>query len=258
MILLLVVALVAAFAFALLTKFYWARNTPSKPTNIVTGAVIVLLGGLAILAASGRLHWLAAVATGALPFLRHALRLALNPLGGLLLRRFLAGRGGAASSLGGMFGGFRRDPNEADGSPQQSSVQTNDLSMTLNHDTGEMDGEVLRGQLQGRRLSELDVTVLATLFGQFEDERSRQLLAAYLDRRAPGWNDAASSSHDPSQDTMTPERALRVLDLPDTANRDDVVAAHRRLMQRLHPDRGGSAFLAATLNEAKKVLLETL
>lgn len=258
MILLVVVALVAAFAFALLTKLYWARNTPSKPTTIVTGAVVALLGGLAVLAASGRLHWLAAVATGALPFLRHALRLALNPLGGLLLRRFLAGRGGAASSLGGMFGGFRRDPSEAEGSPQQSSVQTGDLGMTLNHDTGEMDGEVLRGPLQGRRLSDLDVTALTALFAEFEDERSRQLLTAYLDRRAPGWNDASSSNHDTGQDSMTRERALRVLDLPDNASRDDVVAAHRRLMQRLHPDRGGSAFLAATLNEAKKVLLETL
>lgn len=258
MIVLVVVALVAAFAFALLTKLYWARSMPGKPTTIVTGAVVALLGGLAILAASGRLHWLAAVATGALPFLRHALRLAVNPLGGLLLRRFLAGRGGAASSLGGMFGGFRRDPNEAEGSPQQSSVQTDDLSMTLNHDTGEMDGQVLRGSLQGRRLSDLDVTALATLLAEFEDERSRQLLTAYLDRRAPGWNDGASGSPDTSQDTMTRERALRVLDLPETANREDVVAAHRRLMQRLHPDRGGSAFLAATLNEAKKVLLESL
>ena len=253
MILLVVVALVGAFAFALLMKYYWARNTPSKPTGIVTGAVVALLAALAILAASGRLHWLAALATGALPFLRHALRLALNPLGGLLLRRFLAGRGGP-SPLGGMFGGFRRDPNEADAGPGQSSVQTDDLRMTLNHDTGEMDGEVLRGRFRRRRLGDLDMTALVTLLAGFQDERSRQLLTAYLDRRSPGWNDAVSGT----QDTMTRERALRVLDLPDTASRDDVITAHRRLMQRLHPDRGGSAFLAATLNEAKKVLLETL
>ena len=256
MILLVVVAVVGAFAFALLTKLYWARNTPGKPTSIVTGAVVALLAALAILAASGRLHWLAALATGALPFLRHALRLALNPVGGLLLRRFLAGRG--ASPLGGMFGGFRQGPKEADADPQQSSVQTDDLRMTLNHDTGEMDGEILRGRLQGKRLGELDMTVLVTLLTEFEDGRSRQLLTAYLDRRAPGWNDAGSGNQGSDEGTMTFERALRVLDLPDSADRDDVIAAHRRLIQRLHPDRGGSAFLAATLNEAKKVLLERL
>ena len=257
MILLVIVALVGAFAFALLMKLYWARNTPSKPTSIVTGAVVALLAALAILAASGRLHWLAAVATGALPFLRHALRLALNPVGGLLLRRFLAGRGGP-SPLGGMFGGFRQSPPEANGDPRQSSVQTGDLRMTLNHETGEMDGEVLRGARQGKRLGELDLAQVVTLLTEFDDERSRQLLSAYLDRRAPGWNDAAQGNQDVQQDTMTVERALKVLDLPDSAGRDDVVAAHRRLMQRLHPDRGGSAFLAATLNEAKKVLLDRL
>ena len=257
MILLVIAALVGAFAFALLMKLYWARNTPSKPTNIVTGAVVTLLGALAILAASGRLHWLAALATGALPFLRHALRLALNPVGGLLLRRFLAGRGGP-SPLGGMFGGFRQSPQDAGDDPQHSSVQTDDLRMTLNHDSGEMDGEILRGERQGKRLGELDLATVVALLTEFEDERTRQLLSAYLDRRAPGWNDGTRGNPGPGQDTMTVERALRVLDLPDTADRDDVIAAHRRLMQRLHPDRGGSAFLAATLNEAKKVLLDSL
>ncbi len=257
MILLVIVAAVGAFAFALLMKLYWARNTPSKPTSIVTGAVVALLVALAILAASGRLHWLAALATGALPFLRHALRLALNPVGGLLLRRFLAGRGGP-SPLGGMFGGFRQSPPDANGDPRQSSVQTDDVRMTLNHESGEMDGEVLRGTRQGKRLGELDLAQVVTLLTEFDDERSRQLLTAYLDRRAPGWKDAAQGNQDVQHDTMTVERALKVLDLPDTADRDDVVAAHRRLMQRLHPDRGGSAFLAATLNEAKKVLLDRL
>jgi len=125
-------------------------------------------------------------------------------------------------------------------------------------DSGEMDGEVLRGERQGMRLGELELAGVVVLLTEFEDPRSRQLLTAYLDRRAPGWNDAGQDNQNVHHDSMTVERALRVLDLPDTANRDDVIAAHRRLMQRLHPDRGGSAFLAATLNEAKKVLLDNL
>jgi hypothetical protein len=49
--------------------------------------------------------------------------------------------------------------------------------------------------------------------------------------------------------------AMEVLGLSEGATRDDVVAAHRRLMQRLHPDAGGSDYLAAQINQARDVLL---
>ena len=56
-------------------------------------------------------------------------------------------------------------------------------------------------------------------------------------------------------ETMTRAEALAILDLEADADTEAVVAAHRRLMQKLHPDKGGSAHLARQLNEAKRVLL---
>lgn len=54
---------------------------------------------------------------------------------------------------------------------------------------------------------------------------------------------------------MTPERALKILGLPQNANEQQIKEAHRRLMRRMHPDRGGSSAQAAQINRAKDVLL---
>ena len=53
---------------------------------------------------------------------------------------------------------------------------------------------------------------------------------------------------------MTREEALRVLGLEEGASSDDVTRAHRHLIKKLHPDQGGSSFLAQQVNEAKRVL----
>jgi len=71
-------------------------------------------------------------------------------------------------------------------------------------------------------------------------------------------NKYSSSASDPSRpgvDKMTKEEALQILGLAPSASDQDVILAHRKLIQKLHPDRGGSDYLAAKINQAKKVLL---
>lgn len=54
---------------------------------------------------------------------------------------------------------------------------------------------------------------------------------------------------------MSREEAIEVLALKPGYSREDVIQAHRRMMQKVHPDRGGSDYLAAQINQAKDTLL---
>ncbi|RRJ84759.1 DnaJ domain-containing protein [Aestuariirhabdus litorea] len=141
-----------------------------------------------------------------------------------------------------------------------SEVVSDGVRMTLNQVTGEMDGEVLQGRYQGSKLSELGFEKVVKLFDYCPEHQqdTRQLLKAYLERMYPRqWEDhlKAQSSPPPSGD-LSRRDAYRILGLTEGATRSEILEAHRRLISRLHPDKGGSAFLAAQLNEAKERLLE--
>lgn len=240
-------AAVGVIAFLMLWKEVAAKNRPKRLSKVAAGAAGVLLAVLLLLTASGRLHWLAALAAGALPFLRWTLGL----LAGQVIRNWLGG----AMGLGG-FNPFQRTAAGGAGStPSQSSVATDDLAMTLDHASGDMDGEVLRGSRRGQRLAELDLDALKALCHEFQAADSQQLLSAYMDRRFPGWRDAGQQGAHADSGAMDTQQALAVLGLAAGASEREVVDAHRRLMQKLHPDRGGTDYLAATLNRAKETLL---
>jgi hypothetical protein len=126
--------------------------------------------------------------------------------------------------------------------------------MTLHHSSGHMDGEIKQGRHKGRFLSELSFAQLVALISEVHDYDSQHLLEAYLDHHYPNWR--ADRRGDPSTPGMDRREALEALGLGDGAGRDEIVAAHRRLIQRLHPDRGGSTYLAALLNRAKDILID--
>jgi DnaJ-domain-containing protein 1 len=124
--------------------------------------------------------------------------------------------------------------------------------MSLDHDSGAMDGDVLSGPFEGRRLSELSADDLQRLVEQFEadqDEDSLSLLLAWLDRRGP-----AAAGAPAAGGPMSEAEAFRVLGLAPGASVEEVRGAYRRLMRRVHPDLGGSSALAAMINAAKEVL----
>src|ERR1700757_1175352 len=145
-----------------------------------------------------------------------------------------------------------------------STVATAFLRMTLDHDTGSMEGTILRGHFAGMRLDELGPADLLALLRECraEDEEGARLLEAYLDRVRPDWRDglagsgaAGSSGARPAGGDMTVEEAYAILGLSPGADDDAIKEAHRRLMVKLHPDHGGSDYLATKINRARDGLL---
>ena len=145
---------------------------------------------------------------------------------------------------------------------QASSLDTRYFSMTLDHDSGALDGSVREGPYRGRMLSDLELPALLDLLAECRDDpSSAQVLAAYLDRaHGPDWRSAEGSGGGPtgsesSGAAMTREEAYRILGLEPGANEAEIKAAHHRLMLKFHPDQGGSAWFAARINEARDLLM---
>jgi len=159
------------------------------------------------------------------------------------------------SNIGGLFGGGRS-------SGQASQVRSALLDMRLDHDSGELSGTIIAGEYAGRSLGEFDLAQLLAMMPAFDAE-SVALLESYLDRRFPAWrenpqgNGAGGQRRAASGGKMSAEEAYQILGLQPGASRDDIARAHRALMKKLHPDQGGSTYLAARVNEAKDTLLRT-
>ncbi len=64
------------------------------------------------------------------------------------------------------------------------------------------------------------------------------------------------TSDSPLNANMTKEQAYQILGLKQGATEREIIEAHRKLMQKVHPDRGGSDYLAAQINQAKRILLD--
>ena len=213
-----------------------------KWSGVGLAALVVLW-----LAVTGRAAMLAPLLLFALPFVR---------------RRFLGTLGGG---LGGAPFGLGSPPSGG----QSSEVETAYLRMSLDHDSGAVQGVVRRGRFAGRALAALALEELLELREECarEDPESQPLMEAYLDRAFADWrsesdvggaggagtgNERRAAGYDRP---MTKQEAWGVLDLEPNASADEIRAAHHRLMKKVHPDQGGSNYLASKINQAKDVLL---
>ena len=156
------------------------------------------------------------------------------------------------------------DRHRAPAGGQTSTVTTAFLRMSLDHDTGEMTGAVLRGQFAGLRVEELGVGDLLALLRECRaaDEEGARLLEAYLDRLHPDWRDEIAggrknggASTGAASGDVSLDEAYAILGVKPGATPDQIKEAHRRLMIKLHPDHGGSDYLATKINRARDVLL---
>lgn len=249
----LLIALIAGVLFVI----DWLRRTPAhKAKPMLRKALIWGAIGLLVLAvATGRLNPVFAALAAAVPLVMRALHLLrMLPMIQQILRSL--GLNGPLGGTGGAFG--------TAGSGRTSAIRTRFLDMELEHDSGRMDGTVIDGPFLGRRLSDLELDQLARMMELYRsaDPQSASVLDAYLDReRGDEWQARdAGAAEQPATGAagspMTEDEAWAVLGLEPGADEEAVRSAHRRLMQKLHPDRGGSDYLAAKINEAKRLLEE--
>ncbi|MDK9556911.1 molecular chaperone DnaJ [Marinobacter sp. M216] len=226
----------------------WLRSLPRRQRGpaAIRLALFVGIGIVVVLAVTGRLHFVFAL----LAFLYPLLRRVLPPL---LMGR-MAGAGG-------------RNAKAKPGN--QSHVTSDILEMTLDHDSGAMTGKILKGPMAGRELADLGEGEFLELlrYCRAHDEDSARLLETYLDHRfgdswrtddeadAEGEESGERSSTGSAGGPLTESEALDILGLQPGASRKEIIQAHRRMMQKLHPDHGGSNYLASRINEAKERLL---
>ena len=189
-------------------------------------------------------------------------------LGAIGLFLFAVGRGGIATPLlavAVLWWNRNRKVGKirSSGPGRISTVRSAWLEMELDHESGDLDGVVLTGICEGQILSQMEDGAVFGLYSELrDDQESAALMEAYLDRRIPGWREntdedpAARDSSPARSGPMSKEEAYQVLGLEPGATAADIRDAHRRLMKRVHPDSGGSTFLAARINEAKEILLD--
>jgi DnaJ-domain-containing protein 1 len=222
----------AALALLLMAARWLSRLSPSDLAQAARTFLAVFTG---------------LAGTGLFLLGRYGLAIVTLAAAAMALRSLVKARGGA-------------EPLEAEAAGSDAArVETALLVMELDRASGRLDGRVRGGRFAGRTLGGLALDELLALLDEArrDDPSSVPLLEAYLDRREPDWRQRARGPGRAPADpgTMDERTALAILGLEPGATAEEIRAAHRRLMAKLHPDHGGSTFLAAQINRAKEVLL---
>lgn len=233
--------LLIAFILAVLTIIQLLKNTPKSQAKSLywkvglSATAIILI----LLAATGRIHWIGAAIGALIPIVRRSIP--------LLLRYF---------PLAKQY--FRTQTGQSPSANNTSEVKTTILNMTLDHDSDRLHGEVISGPFSGHQLDSLELGQLQSLMGYChqQDKDSAKLLMSYLNHRFGNqWQTTPPAGGDGN---LSEDAAYAVLGLHRGASKEDVIKAHRKMMQKVHPDRGGSDYLAAQINQAKDILISNL
>lgn len=235
--------LLIAFVIIAVTIYRMIQNTPKSQQKALYWKIGLSALAIAIMlmVVTGRVHWIGALFAAILPFIRNMLPWAIRlfPMFQQLKRSHQASNAGSATQ------------------GNCSTVNTAVLSMVLDHDTNELSGEVIDGPYQGHTLDSLSLDQLNEVldYCQRIDTDSVKLLVSYLNHRfGSGWQNQQQTASSANGE-MTKAEAYELLGLSPGASKDEVIKAHRKLMQKVHPDRGGNDYLAAKINLAKDLLI---
>ena len=230
------------FAVLALAGLIWLASWLGRSSPAQRGQALKLIllygtaGLLLLLAITGRIHWFFALLGAAVPWLQRAL---------------------FARQVWRM---FKSKNKPAPGN--RSKVETSYFVMQLDHDTGELTGKVTRGEYTGRPITDLSLEQLLGLLDECRstDPQSAALLETFLDRNYDEtWRNQDTfqgGTPNPPTGPMDRREAAESLGISEDSSSDTITDAHRRLIQRLHSDRGGTDYLASLVNQARGVLLE--
>ncbi len=233
-ILILLIALVFLYS-----GYRYKRLTPEQKKKAIK-LVLIMLGGslLGYLVLTGRLNWLIAAIGALIPLLPRVVRFMIGVAPTLLpfLRRYQQNK--------------------------HSNMRTRYIQLQMNILTGELQGNVLKGRFAGQSIQSLSKEQLLELLKECrqDDQESTALLIAYLNRMHPGWARGADDQHSytPHDSDMDLQEARDILGVTESSSKEDVIKAHKRLMQKMHPDRGGSDYLAQQINRARDKVLDSM
>lgn len=227
--------LVVAIVFYLVFR-YRKLEAHKKRQYLRFFVLISGFGLLLVLALTGRLSWLIAALGALLPLIPRGARIFM----------------GLWPSLKPYFQRYQQN--------KQSSMHTRFLHLQINMVSGELQGEVLEGKFSGQALQSLSLDQLLVLLEECKqnDAESASMLVAYLNRKYAGWAGEGAESYERATPDaqMSEQQARDILGVEEAATQKEIIRAHKRLMQKLHPDRGGSDYLAQQINRARDKLLK--
>jgi len=234
-------------ALALITSIFWLmkryRTLPEKQRKqwlikMAVGAFVVLM---LLAVVTGRVHWLGGLLAAALGFAKFGVN--------MFARAFPFVR---------LFG------RHAFGNPVFS---TSFLKVQLDLQTNSVTGIVIEGPYKGSELHHLNDEQLAELEAHYQkhDRRSYYLIRVLRQSGQHSQHHHQQQSKQDYSSVSDPSynEALQVLGLESYIGNNEldkktVIQAHKRLMQKLHPDRGGNDYLASRVNVAKEIVLKKL